>query len=111
MCRNNALNLLATCPEGYVGLCEGCGHLNVAFKNTLLLFGEDDFLFFDNVLKNRLGMWRLDEPLAHGRTLVLATPVNNLFLAFTAAEFEQLSDLCTEATLLLEARRILSQAA
>ena len=111
MCQNNAPNVLATHPEGYVSRCEGCGQYTVAFRNVLLVFGEDDFLFFNHVLTNRLGMWRVEDPLPHGKTWVLATPVNNLFLAFTVAEFGQLSDLLTEATLLIEARRILSQAA
>ncbi len=111
MCQNNALKLLATCPEDYIGHCEGCGHYTVAFKNAMLLFSEDDLRFFDRVLKNRQGMWWMEEPLPHGKTWVLATPVDNLFLAFTSSEFGLLSDLCTEALLLVEARRILQQAA
>lgn len=35
MCQDNALNLLATCSDGYVGRCGGCGHFNVAYKNAL----------------------------------------------------------------------------
>ncbi|MBC7892986.1 MAG: hypothetical protein H7Y12_12285 [Sphingobacteriaceae bacterium] len=111
MCQNNALDLLATCPEGYAGHCEGCGHYTVAFKNAMLLFSVDDLLFSDNVLKNRQGMWRVDKALPQGKTWVLAPPDNNLFLAFTSAEFGLISDCCTEDRLLVEARRIVRRAA
>lgn len=111
MCQNTPLTLLSTCRDGYVGRCEGCGHYNVAYKTSLLLFSEDELLGFHNILENRLGMWRMEEPLVHGRTLVMATPVPNLFLTFTVKEFSQLSDLVTEAVLLVETQRILRQAA
>ena len=38
MCQNNAPNVLATHPEGYVSRCEGCGQYTVAFRNVLLVF-------------------------------------------------------------------------
>ena len=98
---------LASHELGYVGFCEGCRMVNVAFQNSLFCLTLEQFGEFCGLIAERQAM----KPFltTHGTELMLVTPMPNYFLLFSEEELIQLSALLQEAALVLEAERILEQ--
>ncbi|QHV98252.1 DUF6686 family protein [Spirosoma endbachense] len=92
---------------GYVGICEGCRTINVAFQNSLFCLTLDQIGAFTKLIADRL----TTRPFCttHGKKLILATPVPNYFLLFSEADLTNLCALLTEAAPILEAERILDR--
>lgn len=100
-------NILAECEHGYIGECSCCHGFNFAYKNVLLCFQEDEmvrFLEWLTACKFNLENYL---PLPHGRDRVYRSPLDNLYLAYTLSELEEIEQLFSEVQLVLEARRIL----
>ncbi|GAB3884541.1 DUF6686 family protein [Spirosoma agri] len=96
---------LAESELGYVGICEGCRTVNVAFQNSLFCLSLNQFDAFRELIHERLAM----RPVytSHGKELLLPTPMPNYFLLFAHDEVDKLGALLTEAAPVLEAERIL----
>jgi len=90
---------------GYVGMCEDCRVVNVAFNNSLFCLSLDQFDAFAEMIFDRLAM----QPFCttHGKELLLPTPMPNYFLLFSEDDLTNLCALLTEAAPVLEAQRIL----
>ena len=75
----------------------------------LLMFTEDNLIsFFDWLLQGRHSTesyW----PMPHDRDRVFTTPYNNLYLTFSDAELDELTELYTTTYLVLEARNLVKR--
>ena len=91
---------------GYVGICDGCRVINVAFQNSLFCLTLDQFDTFAEMMHDRLAMRPVST--SHGKELLLSTPMPNYFLLFAEGELDALCALLTEAAPVLQAERILA---
>lgn len=108
MHQQSSLDIIAQCENGYVSQCECCQDFNVTYKNVLFVFNEESMKrFFEWVLSYRSARENY-QPLPHGRDRIYSSPHNNLFLVFNDEELDDLHQLFTQITLVLEARRIAS---
>jgi hypothetical protein len=105
---NNALRILSHSEKGYIGQCNCCDHFNFAFGNVLFIFTEDGLRGFQSVLYEEHHFHQLAEPLPHGKTHMLPSPIPNFFVSFDSQELEQIKNLFQEALLVLEIDKILS---
>ncbi len=93
--------------HGYIGLCDGCGVINVAFNNSLFCLTFEQFEGFYEMVTDRAGMRPFGT--THGKEWLLHTPMPNYFLIFSDEELDHLKTLLDEATPVLEAQRILNR--
>ena len=98
--------ILAECEHGYIGMCTCCREFNLAYKNILLSFPEEDMFRFCSWLSEGRSNPCTQLPMRHGRNKVYATPMNNFYLAFDVEELNDIERLAAEARLILDARRI-----
>ncbi|WP_026998184.1 DUF6686 family protein [Flectobacillus major] len=91
---------------GYIGYCEACQKYNFAYKNALFIFSEDEFRAFRQLLVERIGLYEFYT--SHGKELFLKTPLPNYFILFAENEIEEMLEMITETTLILDARRIVN---
>lgn len=105
MQHNHQFRTFAENEFGYIGLCEGCRTINVAFQNSLFCLTLDQFDAFAEMIHNRLAMRPVST--THGKEFMLSTPMPNYFLLFSDADLTSLCALLNEAAPILEAERIL----
>lgn len=104
---NSRFKILSENNEGYIGVCECCQQYNFAYKTVLLTFPEDDFhRFFDWLITNRFAPQHY-APLHHGRSRMFSSPHSNLYLVYADEELDDITHLYQEASLILEAQKLL----
>ncbi|GAB3492429.1 hypothetical protein GCM10027341_06540 [Spirosoma knui] len=103
---NHQFRLFAQNSLGYVGICDGCKVVNVAFQNSLFCLALGQFDDFRELIHDRLAM----KPFctSHGKELLMVTPMPNYFILFSEADLTSLGELLQEAAPVLEAERILN---
>ncbi len=105
----SSFQLLAECPNGYIGECTCCQKFNVAYKSILLTFAEENLCaFFEWILTARYdyeSYW----PMPHGRERVFTSPFSNLYLTFREDELDELAELYARTQLILEARNLVKR--
>ncbi|WP_420150770.1 DUF6686 family protein [Spirosoma sp.] len=99
------LKTLSQNESGYVGYCAGCRSYNLAYKNSLFILAEAEFVSYQEVITNRTAM----RPFftTHGKEWLLKTPMSNYFVLFSEDEINELIQLMNEATLLMEVDQLL----
>lgn len=106
MHQQSSLDILAQCENGYVSQCDCCQDFNVTYKNVLLVFTEESMQrFFEWIFTYRTCRDNY-QPLPHGRDRIYSGPHNNLFFVFNDHELDELCQLYTQSSIVLEARRI-----
>ena len=105
MKHNHNFRTLAENTVGYVGICEGCRTVNVAFQNSLFCLTLDQFDTFSEMIFERLAMRPFRT--THGKELLLPTPMPNYFLLFSDDDLNSLSALLREAAPVLAAEQVL----
>ena len=91
---------------GYIGMCEGCRTVNVAFQNSLFCLTLDQFDDFAGMIHDRAPMRSFHT--THGKEYMLFTPMPNYFLLFSDADLISLGSLLAEAAPVLQAECILN---
>jgi hypothetical protein len=104
---NENFRLLAEHEHGYIGICECCREFNVAYKNMLISFQEEEMMqFFDWIHANQFNPAHYMR-LAHGRNRIFTSPHSNLYMVFTDEEIVELLEMFGQVKLVLEAEKIL----
>ncbi|RZM18143.1 MAG: hypothetical protein EOO88_41525 [Pedobacter sp.] len=106
MSHSHHFHTLAESEQGYVGICEVCRTVNIAFQNSLFCLAISQFDAFKEMVYERLAMRPVST--SHGKDFLLPTPMPNYFLLFSHKELDQFCALLSEATPVMEAERILS---
>lgn len=106
MTHKHHIRTLAETDFGYVGICQCCSTVNVAFQNSLFCLTLDQFDAFAEMMHDRLIMRPFGT--SHGKQWMLPTPMPNYFLLFAETDLDNLCALLTEAAPVLEAERILN---
>ncbi|WP_333820063.1 DUF6686 family protein [Ohtaekwangia sp.] len=102
------LEILAESLNGYVSRCLCCHEFNLAYKNVLLVFDEEQLIrFFEWVLSNRQSLDNF-HPLPHGRCRIFSSPHSNLLIVYNDEEIDELAGLFAEVQIVLEARRLVN---
>ncbi|MHA4737566.1 DUF6686 family protein [Dyadobacter sp. MSC1_007] len=104
----DSLRILSQTEKGYIGQCNCCNNFNFAYGNVLFIFTEDGLRGFQSVLYDGYHIQNLNEPLPHGKSHLLASPIPNFMLSFDNAEMEEIRNLFQEALLVLEVDKIFS---
>lgn len=104
----NSLRILSHTNKGYIGQCNCCTHFNFAYGNVLFVFTEDGLRSFQTILYDQFHLQRLDQPLPHGKTHLLPSPIPNFMLSFDDIELEEIRTMFQEALLVLEVDKIFS---
>ncbi|MGV3604524.1 MAG: DUF6686 family protein [Dyadobacter fermentans] len=104
----NSLRILSHTDKGYIGQCNCCTHFNFAYGNVLFVFTEDGLRGFQTILYDQFHLQRLDQPLPHGKTHLLPSPIPNFMLSFDDIELEEIRTMFQEALLVLEVDKIFS---
>ncbi len=107
MHEDSSFHILAECDNGYIGVCECCREFNFVYKNILLAFTEDELVRFCEWLMAYRYHNDTFLPLAHGKTRVYKSPLDNLFIAFHDTELDEVGLLFSQTQLMLEARGVL----
>jgi hypothetical protein len=104
----DSFQILAECPDGYIGVCLCCREFNYSYKNILLTFQEGEMReFFDWLIACRK-KGSLELPLPNGRKHVYRSPLYNLFMVYTEDELDEIERLYSEVRLMLETMQILT---
>lgn len=98
------LDILSETPRGYIGWCQGCQKLNINYGTFLMTLKYSDLETMISMLENGREHFKLSPSLPRKKTYLIQTPVTNLFMSFTAKEFEELLEMFLEAQYVLSLR-------
>ena len=80
----------------------------MALGNVVCTVDKENFQAFFSML-NRLSRKREDylAELPDGEKILIQTPLTNMYLSFSPEEFDQTLDLCSKASIMLEANELI----
>ncbi len=97
MCDSNSLTMLATCPQGYVATCDGCGRISVVFENIYLLLSEGELINLNTQLVKKINAFKMETYVGNKKKIMFQTPFSNVYFCFTENEYVALQKLTTAA--------------
>lgn len=106
MAHQHQFRTITEFEDGYIGICETCRTVNLAYKNSLFCVPEAEFDEFRRMLDQRIGVRYF--PTSHGKEMLLHTPTQYYSVLFSEDELDELLGHMAEVALVLEANRILN---
>ena len=104
------IEILSSRDIGFIGLCHGCGHIQVTIGTVISEMSRESFMSL-NVAFNRINE-ELDARMQlfpDGEKVVLSTPAENLHLYLSRIEFAELLTIFNEGYAEILLRRELNE--
>jgi hypothetical protein len=107
MCK---FKVLEHSEHGFVALCKGCNILQIVCGNVAIIVNEPTFNAFVKMINQFANekQFVTDREL---RNIYLESPCRNMHLVFSANELDMLNQLLSQASLLIQAQKMLAQQA
>ena len=95
---------------GYIGHCECCGEIQMAYGSLVCHMGQESFHKLHSALKEIPGnLNALTSEMPDGPRLLLKTSIHNIMISIDPAEFCFFLELFDHASLMLEVHQTLKQ--
>lgn len=102
------LQILTHSENGYVVQCEQCRHFQLAFGTAVVCFSEEELVRFERIVRET-GTTYEDDGFPDRKNINLPLFSENVQLIVSIRELHQLQQLISEAWIMKETNKLLSQ--